>query len=314
MSDDLMFRVIKRYYILKENQDTIAQSESTSKSTISRLLKKAEKLGYVRHVVDVPIKSQDHLEGKLIEKYGLKRARVVPTDDSDNLGLIMFNVTLSAGQFLNQIVKANDIIGVSWGETMTAFANNLPEYGGKISNVQVVQLNGSISEQRELMNGDSIVRRIAANYDAKGYVLPTPSFVDSPEVAEALKKDSMISKNFELMEKSNITIFSVGSMRDNSVLIEAGYFTKEDYAELRKNDYRGDICSRYIKSDGSYVNDDLYNRGLGISLDSLKKKECNMGLVAGKDKSQAAIAALKGGYITHLFIDEDTAEKILAED
>lgn len=313
MSDDLMFRVLKRYYVLNENQDTIAQSENTSKSTISRLLKKGEQQGFVRHVVDIPIKSHEELEYKLVEKYNLNLARVVPTD-SDNIDLIKFNVTLSAGHFLNQIVKSDDIIGVSWGETLTAFVNNLPEYSGKVDNVRVVQLNGSVSLQKESMYGDGIIRRIAANYNGAGYILPTPSLVDSPEIAKVLKQDSTINNHFKLIEECNITLFSVGAMRDDSVLIEAGYFTKKDYAELRKQNYCADICSKYIKSDGSYVIDDLYKRGMGISLDCLKQKKCNIGLVAGHDKYKAALAALRGGYITHLFIDEQTATLLLNEE
>ncbi|MDT2660749.1 sugar-binding domain-containing protein [Enterococcus hulanensis] len=313
MSDDLMFRVLKRYYVLNENQDTIAQSENTSKSTISRLLKKGEKLGFVRHVVDIPIKTHEELEHKLVEKYNLSLARVVPTE-SENIDLINFNVTLSAGHFLNQTIKSGDTIGVSWGETLTAFVNNLPEYSGKIDNVRVVQLNGSVSLQKESMYGDGIVRRIAANYGGSGYILPTPSLVDSPEIAGVLKQDSTIRSHFNLIEKCNITLFSVGAMRDDSVLIEAGYFTKENYAALREQDYCADICSKYIRSDGSYVIDDLYNRGMGISLEHLKQKECNIGLVAGHDKYKAALAALRGGYITHLFIDEQTAKLVLDEE
>jgi DNA-binding transcriptional regulator LsrR (DeoR family) len=62
------------------------------------------------------------------------------------------------------------------------------------------------------------------------------------------------------------------------------------------------------------VIDDLYKRGMGISLDCLKQKKCNIGLVAGHDKYKAALAALRGGYITHLFIDEQTATLLLNEE
>ena len=48
----MMIRVAKEYYELKMDQDQIAKKENISKSTVSRLTRKAAELGYVKIEVD----------------------------------------------------------------------------------------------------------------------------------------------------------------------------------------------------------------------------------------------------------------------
>ena len=310
MTDERMFRVVKRYYLLKENQDTIARAEKISKSTISRLLKKAEQMGYVRHVIDVPLSYCDELEIELSKCFDLTLARVLPAE-SENEQIALFDVVLAAGQYLNQMIQSGDVVGVTWGNTMRAFAESLPECTRKLRNVKVVQLNGSVSRRVTPTYGDRVVRRIADSYDGEGYVIPAPSFADTPEMRDLLMQDSTIRSYFNLIDQCRIALFGIGALSRNSVLIQAGYISSGQYDYLRSQRFCGDICSRYIKRDGSYVEDELYNRVIGISLDAIKLIPEKIGLVVGEGKAAAALAALRGGFITHLFIDERSAKRVL---
>lgn len=310
MEGDLIFRVLKRYYILGENQDMVAKAESTSKSTVSRLLKKAEQLGYVRHVLDIPLESCDDLAHRLVKEFPLSSARVLPTvAGSDEIAL--FDVALTAGQYLNQTVQSHDVIGISWGNTVRTLSDNLPECPRSLEGVRVVQLNGSISNIATDTHGDAVVRCLAKTYKGQGFIIPAPSFVDSKAVRDILMKDSTVASCMRLIDRCDIAVFSVGALSDESVLIKAGYITEDQYRMLRELGCRADICGRYIMMDGSCYRGDIFNRVIGVSPEGLKSIPVRMGLIAGSGKAEAALAALRGGFVTHLFIDERTACKVL---
>ena len=313
-ADERLFRVVKRYYVLHENQDAIAHAENISKSTISRLLKKAEQMGYVRHVVNVPLSACDELERGLSDAFPLRFVRVLPSngdgEDSDPR-LALFDVTLAAGQYLNQSIRPHEVIGVTWGRTLKAFADNLPECASRVDDVRVIQLNGSISRRVTPTYGDMIVRRIADNYDGECYSIPAPSFADTPELRDAMMRDSTIAALFSLVNRCSTVLFSVGCLDEDSVILQAGYLSAAQYGQLRRVGFCADICSRYIKADGSHEDDELYNRVIGISLERIREVPCSICMVAEPAKAAATLAALRGGYLTHLFIDEVTARRVL---
>ncbi|MBP3041592.1 hypothetical protein J9303_19305 [Bacillaceae bacterium Marseille-Q3522] len=108
-----------------------------------------------------------------------------------------------------------------------------------------------------------------------------------------------------------MVLFSVGSINSESVLIKTGYFSREEYSQLRELGYVGDICSRYLHRDGSHASGELYERVIGLSLEEIKRKEHSICVAIGKKKAEGILSALKGGYINTLFTDEITAKKII---
>ena len=304
----LLIRVVKKYYLLDMKQDEIAKTENISKATVSRLINKAKNLGYVKFDLNFPALVAENLEKKLKDIFKLKHIFVVESFTNDR-NLISSNVSEGLSKYLNSIISNGDIIGVSWGETMTYMSEHLKPSMKK--NVKIVQLNGSVSSGNISTLSENTLINFVNNYDAMGYYLNVPSFVDTQEIAETLKKDSKIREVLDLAEKADTVIFSVGYISENSVLVRAGYFTKDDYVDLRNKGYVSDICSRYIKNDGSHDTGELYNRVIGISLESIKNKKNSIGVVIGNEKAKGTLAALQGGYINTLFTDEDTAQEII---
>lgn len=303
-----LIRVAKKYYLLEMKQEDISKTENVSKSTVSRLISKAKELGYVRFVLDFPPVTVEHLEKQLKEQFGLKHVYVAESM-SEDWRLTLSNVTEGFSKYLNSIVADGDIIGVSWGETMTFISENLIPSPKK--DVKIVQLNGGVSNRNVSTFADHIVINFANNFHAGWYTLQTPSFVDNSYIADIIKQDSKISEVFDLIQQARIAAFSVGVVDEKSVLVRAGYFTAEEYRKLREEGFIGDICSRYFKKDGTRAAGELYDRVIGISLEELKKKEHSICIAVGKHKAESILAALRGGYMNTLFTDEDTAGEII---
>lgn len=302
------YRVLKKYYKLRMSQKEIAESEQLSTATISRMIARAVEEGYVQFTLNLPALGMGELEDEIREKFGLRHVSVTRVDIEEP-EIIRADVSSAVADYINQVIRPGDTIGVSWGNTLSEVAGQLkPKV---VPDITVVGLNGGVPRNTADTGAEAVVRRFAQNYGGEGYMLPVPSFVDNAQIAEALKGDSRIRILFERIHAARLLIFSVGSIRNDSVLVQSGYFTEQDYEKLRREGYVGDICSRYFKSDGSHSEDDLYYRVIGISLEELKEKEERICAVMEERKAEGLLGALRGGYITSLFLDEHTAKKIL---
>lgn len=305
---NLLIRVTKKRYLLDMKQSEIAMSEGISKSTISRLINKAKELGYVKVHLDFPSIRNKELEDEIKETFNLKHIFVAAVSSKDKR-LRLSNVSDGLSKYLNEIISNDSTIGVTWGKTMTYISEHLIPSARR--GVKIVQLNGGVSNRNVSTLSERILINFANNYNGIWHLLQVPSFVDNPEIANTLKQDSRVKEILDLIDQTETVIVSIGHVNKDSVLVKAGYFTEEEYAKLAQDGFVGDICSRYIKNDGSRANGDLYNRVIGISLEEIKRKENSICVVVGEEKSQAILAALKGGYINTLFIDEITARSVM---
>lgn len=302
------YRILKEYYFLRMSQREIAKLENLSTATVSRMINRAIEKGYVSFTLNLPVLTVSDLEQTIKDRYGLETVSVARVD-VDNPELIARDVSGLTASYLNRIIRQGDVVGISWGNTLSKVVEWLKPK--QVDGVTVVGLNGSVSKNVSDTGAENIIKKFSDNYHASGYSIPFPSFVDNENIVASIKSDSNIKKVFDLIDRTRILIFSVGCIREDSVLVRAGYFEKEDYRELRRQGYVGDICSRYFKEDGSYTDDELYRRVIGIDLDSVRRKEKRVCVAMEAEKAESLRGALKGGYITSLFLDELTARKLV---
>lgn len=303
-----IIRVAKLYYELGWGQIDIAEKEGISKSTVSRMLQRAFDLGYVKVTIDYPIQAVDSLGQELKEKFGLKEVFVTPVVIEDETAIMNDTCKALAGHLENYL--ADDMtVGVSWGNTMTCLAQHLQPL--KIQNLQVVQLNGAVSYQMSSTGASKIVDTLARAGNGKGYILPVPVLVDSEEIANTMKKDSYVKSILDLAEAATVTIFSVGTIAKESILYQEGFFTEKEYEYMLNSGAVGEVCSRYFDVSGKIINREQAKRTMGISPESLKKKEYKIAVVTGVKKVLPILGALRGEFIDILYTDENTARALL---
>ena len=71
------------------------------------------------------------------------------------------------------------------------------------------------------------------------------------------------------------------------------------------------MCAQFFDHDGKIMDVPFNQRSISIGLNALKEIDTVIAVAGHKDKSQAILGALKGGYINVLVTDEVTAETIL---
>ncbi|WP_258566825.1 sugar-binding domain-containing protein [Microbacterium sp. Se5.02b] len=139
MEDDLlMVRVAELYYDEDKTQDEIGGLLKVSRWKVGRLLTQAKDRGIVRIEIVHPRARRLGLERLLVERFGLTDAVVVPAPDGDDGTLE--RVAQAAADFLTALRPVPRTLGVSWGRTLRAVAEALPD--GWANGVTVVQLNG----------------------------------------------------------------------------------------------------------------------------------------------------------------------------
>ncbi|MEH7107671.1 MULTISPECIES: sugar-binding transcriptional regulator [Bacillaceae] len=297
----------KLYYLLDYNQNEIAKILGVSRPTVSRLLQQAKSDGIVQINIMDPTEDSSDLETKLEQKFHLKKAIVASIPQYEN-HFIKNYLGEKAALYLHEIVKDEDIIGVTWGTTIYHVAVELKQK--LLKNVKVVQLKGGVSHSETNTYISEILYLFGKAFNTTPHHLPLPAIVDHVVVKQAMEADRHIRKVLELGKQANIALFTIGTVNTDSLLFQLGYFSESDIESLEGNAV-GDICSRFFDHNGNICNTSLDERTLGINLAELKNKEQSILVAGGPHKIAGIYGALKGGYANVLVTDQFTAQFLL---
>ncbi|MGG1575151.1 sugar-binding transcriptional regulator [Fictibacillus sp. NRS-1165] len=310
MEQDKLKKVIeaaKLYYLLDYNQNQIAAELGISRPTVSRLLQQAKSEGIVQIKIMDPTNGIEQLASQLEEKFHLKKALVasIPQYESN---CIKKGLGEKAAEYLYEIVKDGDMIGVTWGTTLYNVACQLKQK--LVKDVKVVQLKGGISHSETNTYHSEILDLFGKAFNTVPIHLPLPAIVDHIVVKQAMEADRHIKRILDMGKNANIALFTIGPVKSESLLFQLGYFSEEDLKHIHAK-AAGDICSRFIDEKGQILNASLNERTLGIDLNDLKKKEHSILAAGGQLKIDGIYGALKGGYANVLVTDQFTARFLL---
>lgn len=303
----LSIDVAKLYYKSDYSQQQIANKLNLSRPTVSRLLQYAKDKGFVQINISDPIEDNISLEEKLCKKYNLDVVKIAysPLNTSSE---IKKSISMKAAEYLYEIAKDGDIIGVSWGTTIYKMALNLKHKA--LKGVQIVQLKGGISHSQNNTYAYEVVELFSEAFSTVGRYLPLPVMFDTVQIKELIERDKHIRNILDLGRQANIAVFTVGTVKDDALLFRLGYIDEKDREIIQKK-AAGDICSRFFDLNGNICDKDLDERTVGIKLEELKEKEKRI-LVAGSQRKITAIeASLRGGFVNILVTDQYTAEELL---
>jgi deoxyribonucleoside regulator len=297
----------KLYYLLDYNQHEIAQKLGVSRPTVSRFLQLAKSEGIVEINIKDPTENVENLSAQLEQKFKLKKAVVVSIPQFED-HIIKNYLGEKAAEYLHEIVKDNDIIGVTWGTTLYHVAIELKQKF--VKDVKVVQLKGGVSHSETNTYASEILYLFGKAFNTTPLHLPLPAIVDQVVVKQAMEADRHIGKILELGKQANIALFTNGFVNPDSLLFQLGYFTESDLKTLNGKAV-GDICSRFFDENGNICNLSLNERTLGINLEDLKKKEYSILVAGGPNKIAGIYGALKGRFANVLVTDQFTAQFLL---
>lgn len=303
---ELIIKICKMYYEEELKQDEIANNLNISKSKVSRSITKAKELGYIKTIVLDPFSIIKEKELKLAKFLGLKEVKIAILEEGE---VLKSAIGAKTGEYIVNILKDGDIIGVSWGVTMKNMIDSM--IPSEVKDITVVQLKGSIPNGKGEEISYFIAEKLGEIFDANVRYLHAPVMVSSKLLKEQLLNEPSIKSAVDLGKKANIAVFTIGYPSKKSTISNCGYITGEELEDMREKGAVGEICSRFFNADGTIYDNDLNDRNTSIELEDLREKEFSIGIAGGDNCISAIIGAVNGGYINCLVVYESTADKLL---
>ncbi|MEL6202854.1 MAG: sugar-binding domain-containing protein [Pseudomonadota bacterium] len=306
--EDIIIEAAWLYYHDSLNQNDIAERLGVSRATVVNYLQEARERGFVQISMSANAFSGHRLALEIEALFGLQGVLVIP-DGNLPIDQVANRVARAAARWLPSMLSPGDRLGVAWGKTIYDVAENLEPVA--IPDLTVLQLVGSMATPYGF-SADVCSSYVARRLFARCINLHVPAIVSSAEVASVLKAESLIASQLDEITRFNKTLFAVGSCLPDSHVVSSGVATAEELQWYVDQGATGVLCGRFIDRDGNGIEGPLDARMMGVSVDMMRKRDAGILVSVGSDRVQATIAALCGGYASHLVTHQSSAELLLA--
>jgi deoxyribonucleoside regulator len=311
-SIELLAQVASLYYEDNLTQAEIARRINTSRSTVSRLLRKARETGVVEITIHYPCKTVPEIAHDLVGRFHLHYAQVLASQGQP-YEVVLRGLGELAARYIESLLVEDSILGISWG---TAVYSTIQALRPKQEMpIRVVQMLGAAGTDDPQIDGPDLVRQLSTAFGGEPHYLHAPLIVEEAQLREMLQHEPRIRETLSLAQRADVALVGIGVLvPELSNLLRGGYLTREELDRLQAQGAVGDICARHYDIQGSVLEIELNRRIVGIELEALHNIERVIGVAGGKAKAETILGALRGGHVTVLVTDEAAAREVLRLD
>lgn len=312
-TDELLsIRAAELYYEENKTQDEIGTVLRLTRWKVGRLLAQAKASGFIRIEIVHPRARRLSIERRLRETTRLTDAIVVSSAGVASDEELQSRTSQAAADYLTALRPVPRTLGISWGRTLHEVSLHIGQ--GWANGVNVVQINGGVSLNRRAGTAAATAVTIAHKAAGAATLLPSPAILERLDTKTAIEADRSVAAVLNLGAAASAYLFSAGQADQNSALVDSGYLTADQVAELVRKGAVGDIVGRYIDSNGNIVDAELDGRTVGIQLEQLRHAKTSIAVISGSSKHSVARAIVGSSLCTVLVTDEDTALAVLGDD
>lgn len=297
--DEEQLALVAWYYY----QDGLTQGEigdmlGISRIKVSRLLDRGRQTGIIQVTINSPYAGCFRQQRALIERFGLRDARVVPALGQGDAGT---RVAQAAAQLLMQELEPGELLSIGWGETVSKTLQQMTPLLTQ-GQLELVSLTGGVATY---LNGSGFGRL------SNIHLIPTPLRVSSSEFANVLRDEPFVRDIIDMALTSRVALVGVGSLSNEATLVRSDYCSRSELSLFRRQGAVGDILGFFYDAHGKVLPLDLHDHVVSVPLDRLASIDTVIGAAAGVKKADAILGAIRGGHINTLVTDQPTAEAIL---
>lgn len=305
--DDLVVEAAWLYYEDGLNQNAIAGRLGVSRATVANYLQEARDRGYVQVRLSQEVFTGHRLARALCDAFGLVAASVLP-DAGGTAPDVAGRVVRRAADWLPHLIGPGDRLGVAWGKTIYDVSECLEPR--PVAGLTVLQLVGSMATPYGF-SADVCSSNVARRFSARCVNLHVPAVLSDARIAGLLRQEALIADQLAEVARCTKTLFAVGSCAPDSHVVSSGVATVTELEWYLAHGAVGVLCGRFIDPVGRPVDGPLDDRMMGVPLDRLTGPEMGLLVSVGMDRMPAAVAALRGGYATHIVTSQTDAEAML---
>jgi len=311
-SDEVLLQIARLYYVDGLPQTNVARRANVSQAKVSRLLAKARQKGFVRITV-AEYDPRDHeLEEELENRLEIRQAVVIKTAGGLDAQELRQSLTHFAAPWVARWIPAQGVLAIAGGRTMQWLVRNMTAPPGA-EGLSVVQAMGNIDASVGPYDALELGRILAKRWCGSFFTLNTPAILPDSRTRKTLLGLATVQPVVERLREAQAALVGVGTLH-NSVFVERGVLTDKDTARLTKAGAVGEICGRFYDRDGNECQTTYRDRVISIEFDALRRADDVIAVVAGSDRTEAILGALRGGLIKSLVIDRAGATALLAGD
>jgi DNA-binding transcriptional regulator LsrR (DeoR family) len=298
-------RAVWYYYVGGLTQQEIADRLGLTRLRVNRIIGQARTDGSVRVDVRLPLADCVGLEQRLIARYGLGEAVVVPElpgyeDQQRAIGE-------AAGVMLGRLLADGQAVGVGWGKTLRSSIPRLP--ARRFGRSWVVALMGGLTRGSGT-NTFEVATQFADALGAECYYLAAPIYCPTEAIREALLAHPGLSDVMRRAREVDVALISCGDLSSHSLLANT-VTVREHQDSLIAAGAVGDVLGCFLDRDGAVLDHPLNQRAMALPPADLKRLPVSILASGGLNKAGIVRAVLAGGYVNRLVTDETCARAAL---
>ncbi len=312
-SDDLpsadaqaMARICWYYFKEGQTQEAIAQRLGLTRKRVNRVLNDARGNGFVQITINSPVGACVELEEGLVRGYGLLRAIVAPSPEAG--GDVRAVVGAAAGHYVSEHLADGAALGITWGGTINAAAQNVLRRQGR--NNAVVLMCGGLAKSTRINPYDNAAI-FARALDATCYYMTAPMFAETAELRDALVRSEPVHSVLKMAQRVDMALLSAIDLSEKSKALEYDVISRETWRSLQDAGAVGDICGHYLDAQGSSITHPIVQRTIHPTQDVLRQIPALILAAGGLHKVPIIRAAMRAGLCHVLITDETAASELL---
>lgn len=310
-SHEQLILAARLYYLDGLSQVEVGKLVNVSQAKVSRMLALAKERGLVRITVADYEPRRSDLEEELGRLLGIEAIVI-----RSIAGLAIENLRWSVGYFAASAVTgwlaSARVVAIGGGRTLQGLVEHLaPRVPNPAIGLLLAQAMGNIDSSPGPYDAVELARALAKRWDGTFLGINGPAIVPDGAMAERLLALDQIRGVLEILGHADLALVGVGTL-ENSVFLERGILAAADIAVLRSAGAIGEILGRFYDAGGSECVSPYRDRVVSLGLEALRGISRRVGVVAGGDRSRAVLAAIRGGLLNALVIDEAGAAALIA--
>lgn len=302
-----LMRISWLYYMEGLTQREIGARLGLSRVKVTRLLQQARNSGLVQITVNGANVQFLQLEQSLCKIFNLRDA-VVVLDTKPGLPLYT-TLAEGAAEWLADRLKPGMQVGLSFGRTISFIPDAFEPMA--LADCSFAEIIGGASNGPSGFKSYSVASRLAELVEGQVNYIYAPTIVSSKKLRAMLVNEKSVAESLERARRCDITLQSVGTVDEDSLLYQKGYLTSKDIEMMQQAGAVGDVLCHYIDINGHQVVNPLTQRTIALSLEDLKKIPWSVCVAGGKEKLGIILGALRAGVFNVLITDAEVAQALL---
>jgi DNA-binding transcriptional regulator LsrR (DeoR family) len=300
-------RICWYYFKEGQTQEAIAQRLGLTRKKVNRILNDARGNGFVQITINSAVGACVELEAGLVRSYGLRRAIVVPSSGAETD--VRAVVGAAAGQYVSANLDTGAALGITWGGTINAAAQNVLRRQARQNSV--VLMCGGLAKSTRINPYDNAAI-FARALDATCYYMTAPMFAETAEIRDALVNSEPVRGVLQMACGVDMALLSAIDLSEQSKALEYGVISSEARQSLLDAGAVGDICGHYLDLHGKPIRHSIVQRTIHPTLDDLRQVPELILAAGGEHKVPIIRSAIQAKLCHVLITDEATALTLLS--